>query len=108
MPASLSTVVSDQSDPIVITLAGEFDLSGREGFEAALMPCWEVPSQGIVLDLTGLTFMDSSGIRSVVEVHQRSTHEGRTLQVHVNETVLYVLKLTGLTELLGIEEEQTA
>ena len=107
MPPSLSITVSERSAPVVITLTGEFDLAGQEAFESVLLPIWKNPSPGIVLDLTGLTFMDSSGIKSVMQFRQRCAHARRSLDVRVSEPVLHVLRLTGLTGILGIEDAQT-
>ena len=108
LPPLLSIVVSERSDPIVVTLTGEFDLAGQEAFQSVLLPIWDIPSAGIVLDFTGLTFMDSTGIGNVIRVHQRCADEGRAIGVRVSEPVLRVFRITGLTGILGIRDAQTA
>lgn len=108
MSPLLTIAVSDRSDPIVVTLTGELDIAGQGEFESALLPLWGIPSAGILLDFTGLTFMDSTGLSSVIGVHQRCVHEDRSLEVRASEPVLRVFRLTGLTGVLGVQDEQTA
>jgi anti-sigma B factor antagonist len=53
----------------VVALAGELDLSTVPRLEGALLS--EAQGQGsVVVDLTRLTFIDSSGIRLLIQAHQ--------------------------------------
>ena len=54
----------------VLSLRGEFDLAETHNFEAAAEALLDGQRE-IVLDLTELTFLDSSGIRAIVDLSKR-------------------------------------
>ena len=53
----------------------------------------------ILLDLADVDFIDSSGVRALIQVHQ--SHGDRVQLVAASPPVLRVLEIAGLTELLG-------
>ena len=55
-----------------IALAGELDISTVQRVELALEEAEAGDARAIVLDLSGLTFMDSTGVRLVLGAHARS------------------------------------
>lgn len=60
--------VTTEGDTVVFTLVGEFDLSGRPTFDdavGALDP--SVPE--LIVDLSGLTFIDSTGLGCFARAH---------------------------------------
>lgn len=60
--------------------------------------------QVVVLDLAGVEFIDSSGLRVVVEQHQRCSDAGGSLVLrNPSRVVRRLLDVTGLTELLRVE-----
>ena len=88
-------------DRVTLVLTGELDLAGIDELESAVAAI--ATSGSLVLDLTGLTFVDSSGLRIFMNLDRRSRREGWTLAV-ANPTgqVLRLLKLCGFDERLGI------
>lgn len=68
-----------QGDRHVIALAGEFDLNGVGRVNQELRRAEATDARQIVLDLTGLAFMDSSGIRLILEAQERSRAAGNRL-----------------------------
>ena len=73
--------VRDQrdGDRHVIALNGEFDLDGVPHVNEQLRRAEATDARQIVLDLTGLEFMDSSGIRLILEAQARSRAAGNRL-----------------------------
>jgi anti-sigma B factor antagonist len=56
----------------MFVLAGELDMASRPMFESAIADA--IPADGpIVLEVTGLRFMDSSGLAAVLSVFQAMT-----------------------------------
>jgi anti-sigma B factor antagonist len=55
-----------------IALAGEWDLAERRPTRQATRTALQRPPHGVVLDLSQLTFIDSSGIHVIVELQKRS------------------------------------
>jgi anti-sigma B factor antagonist len=58
----------------VIALAGELDLAGAAALERELAG---VDAGAVVVDLRGLGFMDSSGLRALAVAAQRAQSAGR-------------------------------
>jgi anti-anti-sigma factor len=86
----------------VIAASGELDLSGATLLEAELDRLAEDPELGtVVLDLRGLEFMDSSGLRLVVLADMRAREVGRRfVLVRGAETVHRVFEITRMSERL--------
>jgi anti-anti-sigma factor len=82
----------------VITPCGELDLSTAARLEEQLAGHCDT-----VLDLSELTFIDSSGIHLVISTAQRARSEGWSFTVRDPQpAVLRVIELLGLTEHLGL------
>ncbi len=59
-------------DTVVIAPRGELDLGTVPGFDRALVDAESRAPQRIVIDLRGLAFMDSSGLRALLSVRGRA------------------------------------
>ena len=100
---SLEIAVSQADGARLVRLTGEFDLAGVDGFESALEGEPGPQEDTLVLDLSDLTFIDSSGLRAVVMVDHRLRAEGkRCVIVRGPERVERVLDLTGVSERLEL------
>jgi anti-sigma B factor antagonist len=86
----------------VIAATGELDLSGAQILESELERLQADPALGtVVLDLRGLEFMDSSGLRLVVLADMRAREAGRRfVLVRGPETVHRVFEITRMSERL--------
>lgn len=83
----------------VIALAGELDIDGVERVTVALRRAEASDATQIVLDLAGLRFIDSSGIRLVVEADGRSRADGNRLRlIRGTAAVQRVFALSGLED----------
>lgn len=83
----------------MITVLGEVDMATAPQLARALERCNGMP----VVDLRGVPFMDSSGIRVLVDEQQRLARRGRSLRLlAVPGEVTRVLELTGLTDTFQI------
>ncbi|GAA2343106.1 STAS domain-containing protein [Dactylosporangium salmoneum] len=83
-----------------VAMSGECDLSSREECTATLMAAVGA-APAVVVDLSALTFLDSSGVHALVTAHRAALAKGGRLSV-VNPSgmVAHVLDLTGVGELL--------
>ena len=66
--AGLAIVVSQQGATTTIALDGEWDLAQRERTRSAVRTVLARHPDRVVLDLSCLTFMDSSGVHGVLEL----------------------------------------
>ena len=102
---SFNTTVTDRI--AVVTLAGELDVAGASALERELerVAADHSPTT-LVLDLSGLDFMDSTGLRLVVLADQRAQEEGRRLVlVRGNESVQRVFAITRMEERLSFVDD---
>ena len=60
----------------VFALDGELDLTNIDMLATALATS---TSSSVILDVSGLTFIDSAGIRAIDEVHRELAEAGKTL-----------------------------
>jgi anti-sigma B factor antagonist len=86
----------------VIAARGELDLSGATVLEAELDRLAAEPELGtVVLDLRGLEFMDSSGLRLIVLADMRAREAGRRFAlVKGPDTVHRVFEITRMSDRL--------
>jgi anti-sigma B factor antagonist len=91
---------SARSDAAVVALAGECDMSVCDELTSVLLAA-VAECRVVVVDLAGLTFLDSSGIHALVMAHQAALREGGGLYaVGAAGVVADLLDLTGVADLL--------
>jgi anti-anti-sigma factor len=98
---SFQTTVT--GDVAVVSLTGELDVAGSALLDAELerITVDHAPPT-IVLDLSGLDFMDSTGLRLVVLGDARAKELGRRLViVRGNDSVHRVFEITRMAERLN-------
>jgi anti-anti-sigma factor len=88
-----------------VAAAGEVDLATVGDLVAALRE--QLATGPVRLDLSGLTFMDSSGVRALDAVLGDCRREGWDLRVgrDIHEHVRQVLEMTGLLAALPFEDD---
>jgi anti-anti-sigma factor len=93
--------VEGSADRVRITAAGELDLATASRLDAALTEV-EAGARRVELDLSALTFMDSSGINLLIR-HARRARGGVTLAIMPPPPrVARVLDIAGVTDLLPL------
>lgn len=91
---------------ITVSLAGECDLSVREHLTAVLLDAVH-RARAVFVDLAQLTFIDSSGVHSLITAHHAAKHAGgRLYVVNARGPVAAVLEITGLDTLLCAPVEE--
>jgi anti-anti-sigma factor len=93
--------VIPQGTTSTIQLRGECDLAEQEKLRAAVREVFASGPEHLVLDLSGLSFIDSTGIRVVIEAYRRARDEGVRLKICPGAgQVARVFELCGLTSRL--------
>jgi anti-sigma B factor antagonist len=102
-PAAPLSIESDEgSGLLTLRLNGEFDLAGFQPFLDLLT---QSTAPAIRVDLRGLSFIDSSGIRALLTANALAAERGQTLTVvRADPGVHRVLELTGLDDVLAFVE----
>jgi len=97
-------VETTESDGFVrIAVEGELDLATVALLEAEVRRVEATEAELIVIDVSALTFMDSTGLRLLIEAHLRSQQTGNRLRIiEGSVSVQKLLRLTELAEKLPI------
>lgn len=103
--------VRSTSDPSAIVISVDGDVTS--GSEAPLMAAYAQASAAgartILLDFSGLEYMNSGGIGLLVTLLVRVQRQGqRLLAVGLNEHYRQILALTRLDEAIGIHDSEAA
>jgi len=86
-----------------VTVAGDIDAHSCPELEAALEP---LPGAGDVhVDLAGVGFMDSSGLRVLIGAHQHAAAADRRLVIgRPSGSVLRLIEVSGLSGHLHVDD----
>jgi stage II sporulation protein AA (anti-sigma F factor antagonist) len=96
-PDQLSVEERTVNEIRVVALGGEMDRDVTDGLRDALLPPDGPTPPRVVVDLAGVTFMDSSGINILLSVHQATVDAGGWLRIAgVRPSVMRVVELVGL------------
>jgi anti-anti-sigma factor len=98
----LAMVSERDGDLHVVRLDGELDLANASGVDAELQRVEETDADVIVVDLSAVSFIDSSGIRVLITAARRSSRDNRLVLQSPSATVLRVLHLAGVASLLPL------
>jgi anti-sigma B factor antagonist len=101
-PASVDTL-REQGTPVVIA-TGEIDMASAPMLERALSDAIESSDGPVVLDLLGVTFFDSSGLRTAIVAHRDLDERGRRLAIACQRDgyAWRTLSLAGVVEILNL------
>jgi anti-anti-sigma factor len=90
------------ADGVVLTVAGDVDLAAHARFQTGIEQCWD-GSTDLLIDCSGITFLDSMGLRVLVHALQRATTGGHTITLAAaGPPVLRVLELAGIKDLFPL------
>lgn len=87
----------------VVTLEGEIDIYSSPQFKEVLLKGIEDGARHVVIDLTDVTFIDSTALGVLVSGAKRIRPQHGTLDiVCVDENIIRILEITGLDRIFGI------
>jgi anti-anti-sigma factor len=88
---------------VVITVRGELDISGAPALREVLERSVAERPESLVLDLTGVSFMDSIALAVVVQASRSLGHANQLLiVVGTDSYARLILEATGLTHCLNV------
>lgn len=90
---------------VVVTAVGDVDAATAPRLQDAITAARAGTGlAAVVVDLTAVGFLDSSGLAVLAEAEQHCAAAGQRLQVRAdNRAVLVPLRITGLDQLLSLE-----
>jgi anti-sigma B factor antagonist len=92
-----------EADRLVLRLRGDVDMAAAEVLTAALSHAVTEPVPEVVVDLADVGFLDSTGIRVLLEGRERARERGIVITARDPQpVVLNVLRITNVAELFGL------
>ena len=95
--------VASQGPAATVSVRGELDASTAPDLADV---CLSVHGQGardLVIDLTDTTFLDSSGLRALIEAHRLFSDGGNLALANASEPVRRLLEITGLDDYFTLD-----
>lgn len=103
--------VNIKTQPVGITiieLFGEIDLDSSPDVRKQILAVTQKKSPKIIINLAGVTYMDSSGVATMVEGLQRTNaYNGRFILVNLGPGVHEVFELSRLDKVFKIFDDIT-
>lgn len=97
--------ITKTEEGLVAQLAGRLDTAASVHFAAEMQPLLDNAKEHIILDMTELTFISSSGLRHLLTLRKASHAAGGKVSLrNVSNDVMQVLRLTGFDKLFTVVE----
>jgi anti-sigma B factor antagonist len=108
--ADLDVQIQAHPGQAILVLHGELDLATKSRLHEVVMAQLGVSGLGTLgLDLTGITFLDSTGISVLVELRRQAQERGISTEiVAVSQRAARVLTIVGLADSFGIPPDPDA
>ncbi|MBI2684285.1 MAG: STAS domain-containing protein [Actinobacteria bacterium] len=92
----------DRTNAIVtLALTGEFDIASRDAFNVTMAEIESTSPRAIVVNVQDLTFIDSTGVRVLLEANRRAVGKDRSFAVLNGSGPAHTtLQLVGLGEIV--------
>lgn len=110
MTQNTTSIIKDtQKSPegTIVILGGDIDLRQSPTFHAALVEIVGERPRRLILDLSEVPYMDSSGVGTLVEIFRRvSAYKGKMILFGLNPRVRSVFEITKLDKFFTIVENR--
>jgi anti-sigma B factor antagonist len=94
---------NDNEGTLVFKLRGSLDLATAPTVRAALSEATETGSKSLIVDLSQLEFLDSTGLGVLIGAHRRTAERGGTFRLIATEgPISRLLNITGLIAVFGV------
>ena len=87
---------------LTVTLEGRLDTTTAPELEQSLQESISDVSE-LVMDFEKLEYISSAGLRVLLSAQKIMNRQGSMKVVHVNETIMEILEVTGFVDILTIE-----
>ena len=99
-----ATEVATGDGKVVLRLYGELDMVTAPALASVVDTALDSEPVAISLDLSGVTFVDSTGLNVFVSAHRRATSTGCSFALRApRRAVLRTIRLTGIDQFIDID-----
>lgn len=91
----------------IIFLHGELDVYTASRLKEVLIPLVELENNDVIVDLSGLEYMDSTGLGVFIGAYKQSkAHHGKLQLRNANKRVDRLFTITGLADVIEIKQQR--
>ena len=98
----ISTSVSHEDGIAVVMVGGDVDLATVPDFEAAITEALTQEPTALVVDLSGVDFLASAGLQTLVATHESVSKTARFAVVANGPATSRPIQLTGLDQIFSL------
>jgi len=100
---SIDLQVEPGGNVAVFALRGSLDLATSPSLRSALLEAADNGQIQIIVDLTAIEFIDSTGLGSLIGAHRRAQEHGGSVRLVVHEgPISRLFNITGLVRVFGM------
>lgn len=106
---SIDIKTEHDGDALVFRLRGSLDIATSPSVRAALSEAADEGKHDIIVDLTELQFIDSTGLGALIGGHRRAVENGGRLSLVARAgAILRLLNITGLIRVFSVYPDRQA
>jgi anti-sigma B factor antagonist len=104
VPVDLTVDIVDEDGVPVVVVAGELDAHSAPVLDAALDQARAGRPTRVVVDMAGVSFIDSSGLRSLIRARRQHEDDPDSLVIRRPQpSTIRLLEITGMADHFSIE-----
>ena len=105
----MEATIEHASDPLLVAVSGRLDSATASTFDAQLAPVLAQPHPRILVDLAGVTYISSAGLRSILRlIKHAAAHSGRVGLVATPTFIMEVIEISGFPALVDIYADRAS
>jgi anti-sigma B factor antagonist len=86
-----------------VSVRGELDAATAPDLADVCHSVHAAGARDLVIDLTDTSFLDSSGLRALIEAHRLFSERGNLALAHASDPVRRLLEITGLDDYFTLD-----
>lgn len=99
----IHVTATDDGQAMLFALEGNLDIATSPSLRAALLESAEHDRHEIIVDLSRLEFLDSTGLGALIGARKRAAEHGGSLRLVAHEgQILRLLRITGLLDVFAV------
>ncbi|MFJ8209365.1 STAS domain-containing protein [Streptomyces sp. NPDC096033] len=104
-PSVVAVLVEPGAQRVLARLRGEIDAEDADGLRGRLTAALDSSRHGLDVDLSAVTFCDSSGLHILLDLHRRALSAGKTFVLTApSRPVARLLRLSGAEQVLTVRD----
>lgn len=105
-PGELIVETATDDSTVTVSLTGELDIVSSQKLERQLTVALANDTRKVVVDMTGLQFIDSTGLRVLLRATRLANDAGRELVIRNPQAQVHrLLQIAGIIEVFSLERD---